>query len=117
MMMDKVRYKETPETKVRDAIIKMMRYKGWYVKIMHGSIFQSGFPDLYCTHADYRVRLIEVKLPEMKGSKFTGAQMRDFPLLIAHGSPVWVLTAGTEEEYAKLFKPCNFHEYLHIFRV
>lgn len=79
---------------------------------MHGSVYQSGFPDLYCTHIKYGARLVEVKLPGMKGSKFTPAQLEWFPILHGNGSPIWVLVAANEAEYKKLFQPANLLEYM-----
>lgn len=82
------------------------------MKVVHGSMLQSGFPDLFATHVNYGPRWIEVKLPDMKGSHFTGAQLREFPKFVKAGSPIWILTAATEMEYRKLFKPSNWLEYL-----
>lgn len=78
----------------------------------HGNMFQSGLPDLYATHYTHGARWIEVKLPLMKGSKFTNAQYEVFPKLVANGSRIWILTGATEEEYKKLFKKCNLWEYM-----
>lgn len=97
------------ESKIQDEISKMLRHKGWYVKNLHGSQFQSGMPDLYCTHSKYGPRMVEVKRPNMKGSHFTPAQKEVFPKLIANGTPVWILMGDSDYQYAKLFKPCNFH--------
>ena len=90
----------------------MLTLRGWYVKSTHGNLYQSGFPDVYATHYTHGVRWIEVKLPDMKGSKFTDAQWEVFPKLLANGTRIWILTAATEFEYAKLFKPCNLAEWL-----
>lgn len=80
------------------------------VKETHGNAYQSGFPDVYATHERYFMRWIEVKVPE--AFSFTPAQLRDYPVMRAKGSPIWILTAATDEEYEKLFKPCNLSEYL-----
>lgn len=101
-----------PEDKVRDEIIRYLRGREWFVKITVGNLYQSGFPDLYCAHRRYGQRWIEVKLPEMKGSKFTGAQLASFPEFNAAGVGVWVLTGGNEYEYGKLFKEQNWYSYL-----
>jgi hypothetical protein len=103
-----------PERIIQDAIVKMLTLKGWFVKETHGSMYQAGFPDLYATHVKYRQRWIEVKCPT--GYCFTPAQLRDYPLYEANGSPIWILTAATEEEYAKLFKPSNWTHYLWLLR-
>ena len=100
--------KRRPEAKIQDAIIRMLILKGWYVHVTHGGRYQSGFPDLFCTHSMYGHRWVETKLPGMKGSKFTPAQIEHFPKMCAHGSGVWVLTGATDDEYEKLFKRFNW---------
>ena len=101
-----------PERGIQKAIIKMLQIRGWYVRVTHGSIYQSGLPDLFATHAEHGPRWIEVKLPRMIGSHFTSAQRDVFPKLTKNGSGVWILTAATVAEYEKLFRPCNWWVYL-----
>jgi len=101
-----------PERDIQDAICSLLRAHGWYVKETHGNKYQTGFPDVYATHSVYGVRWIEVKLPDMKGSKFTPAQMDSFPKLRANGTRIWILTAATDYEYQKLFKPDNINFWL-----
>lgn len=101
--------KRGPEAIIQDAIIDFLTIRGWFVKATHGNMFQKGFPDLYATHSKFRARWIEVKCPT--GYCFTAAQLEDFPKICANGSGVWVLTAATEEEYAKLWQPCNWWYY------
>ena len=100
-----------PEAKIQNAIMIYLRSREWFVKHLHGNAYQSGFPDLWACHSKYGHRWIEVKLPEMKGSRYTPAQLDNFPKLCAHGSGVWVLTAATDSEYAKLWKPSNWWVY------
>lgn len=104
--------KHGPEYFVRQAVTKMLEDRGWVVKIVHGSMYQEGFPDLYCTHAKYGPRWVEVKLPNMDGSRWTKAQLREFPRLSSNGTPIWVLVSGAESEYKKLFEPENWMEYM-----
>lgn len=106
------RHKGGPERKIQDAIIDMLRIHEWYIMETHGNMYQSGFPDLYVTHSSYRQRWIEVKNPDKY--EFTPAQLTHFPKLSAHGTGIWILTAATEEEYKKLFKPPNWHTYLSV---
>ena len=101
-----------PEDKIRDRLKKFLELRGWFVVIMHGSMYQSGIPDLYATHKDYGPRWIEVKLPHMEGSKFTVAQVAKFPKLSENGSPIWILTGSSEQEYRKLFEPENWFTYM-----
>lgn len=104
--------KGRPEGIIQDAILAMLRMKGWFVKPTHGNIYQHGFPDLYATHSKYGPRWIEVKNP--KSYKFTPAQMEDFQKFSANGTGIWVLVAATEDEYKKLFKRPNWFVYLSI---
>jgi len=112
----KFRSKKGPEAKVVAALRIFLTGKGWYVKVMHGNKFQSGFPDLFCCHPNVGIRLIEVKDPLRKGEPFTGAQLHDFPLISAHGGPIWVLTGANETEYAKLFEPENWWQFLSVMK-
>lgn len=106
----KLNVHEGPEAKIQAAIVKMLRGYEWFVKETHGNAFQSGFPDVYATHALWHQRWIEVKVPEQ--FSFTSAQMRDYPLFKANGSPIWILTAATDLEYKKLFQACNLDEFM-----
>jgi hypothetical protein len=93
----------------------MLHRKGWFCKITHGSIYQAGFPDVFATHKRHGHRWIEAKTPDRRGDVFTSAQLEVFPKLCANGSGVWVLTAATDGEYAKLFCPANWAMYLQVF--
>jgi len=108
--------KSGPEAKIQKDLITLLLQKGWYIKVMPGSKYLSGMPDLFATHSGYGQRLIEVKLPGMVGSKFTPAQLETFPKLSANGSGIWILTAATEMEYQLLFKTQNFWSYLPGFK-
>jgi hypothetical protein len=101
-----------PEAKIQHEIIEFLTLRGWFCKVLHGSTFQVGMPDLFCCKRCYGSRFIEVKNPN--GYRFTPAQMAVFPRLAAEGVGIWILTAATEEEYQKLFSPPNFWQYLHI---
>jgi len=107
----KLQNRHGPEYYVRARVIRMLENRGWVVKIVHGSMYQSGLPDLYCTHVKHGPRWIEVKLPNMVGSRWTAAQQETFPQLSANGTCIWVLVKDTEEEYRKLFMPENWLEY------
>src|SRR5262249_31332979 len=100
--------KASPEAGIRARIIKHLEERGWFVKITHGGMFQSGFPDLFAAHAEFGMRWIEIKNPDRY--KFTRAQLRDFPEFESHGAGIWVLT-GVSESW-KLFHPANWREYL-----
>ena len=106
----KLRRNNRPEDKIVAKIVKYLRMKKWVTYNMHGNIYQSGIPDLYATHKFYGGRWIEVKNPG--AYRFTTAQLDVFPEMCRNGSGVWVLVAGTDEEYQKLFKPYNWYLYL-----
>lgn len=105
-----------PEAKIQAKIVEMLRRKGWFVKRMACNAYQFGVPDLFACHKRFGHRWIEVKLPNMKGSKYTKAQLEDFPKLSNNGSGVWVLTAATQREYEKLKSPPNWYLYTKIMR-
>lgn len=92
-----------PEQKIQKDIITMLENKGWFVKVMHASDLLSGIPDLWACNRKYGQRFIEVKLPRMVGSKFTKAQLRDFPKILAENIGIWILTAANEQNYKRLF--------------
>lgn len=105
------RTKETgPESIIVNKLIKKLTLLDWLCVIMHGNIYQIGFPDIFATHSKYGIRLIEVKNP--KAFSFTTGQRELFPKLVAFGAGVWVLTNDSDEEIAKLFKPSNYWHYL-----
>lgn len=112
MLPKQIKSKTGPEQKIKEDIIKFLTLRGWLCVTTHGNMFQSGLPDLYVTHYQHGTRWIEVKLPSMKGSRFTQAQMELFPKLLANGTRIWILTSATEEEYQKLFKQCNLWQYM-----
>ena len=114
--MDPFKIKRTrrdgPEAKIQEAWIKFLLVRGWYCVETHGTLYQSGLPDVFITHSKYGTRWTEVKNPE-KWS-FTPAQIEVFPKLIANGCGVWIITAANELEYKKIFEPCNYHMFLSI---
>lgn len=116
MMPFKAKNRQGPEAKIQRDLITLLRSREWFVMATHGNMYQTGFPDLFATHSRYGPRWIEVKLPNMRGSRFTAAQLEVFPKLCAHGSGVWVLTAATEYEYEKLFKKFNWYTYLGVLK-
>ena len=105
-----INVRKGPERIIQDDLILFLEKKGWFVKETHGNVYQNGFPDLFATHRSYGTRWIEVKNP--KQYAFTPAQLEQFPKFVMHGSGIWILTAATEVEYQKLFKACNWYQYL-----
>lgn len=105
--MQPLKIKDNPEERIQKQIIKHLKERDWWVKSTHGNQFQYGFPDLFASHAKYGMRWIEVK--NGLSWSFTPAQLREFPLMSAHGSPIWILC--DPNEYDKLFKPENWYEW------
>ena len=97
-----------PEAIIKDDIVTKLEKRGWLVKITHGNMWSSGFPDLYAAHMSHGPRWIEVKNP--LAFSFTPAQQVDFPKFKAVGVGIWILMAATEEELMKLHKPANWWE-------
>jgi len=106
----KTKEKHGPEWHIQQNIITFLRAREWFVKSTHGNAYQSGFPDLFCSHRVYGQRWVEVK--NLENYKFTAAQLDLFPLFVANGSGIWILVEANESEYQKLFKKCNWYLYL-----
>ena len=99
------------EEKIRESVIRKLRMLEWFVKIMHMNMFTSGFPDLFCAHYKYGIRLVEIKQPRVEDSSFTPAQLENFPKMEAAGVGIWILVSDSDQEYAKLFKAPNWRQY------
>ena len=101
-----------PEAKVQKSVKKYLELRGWFVMITVGNLYQKGIPDLYCTHKRFGIRWVELKLPDMKGSRFTKDQILKFPQLWNNGTGIYIITAGTDDEYKKLFETPNLRKYM-----
>jgi hypothetical protein len=97
-----------PERAIQDEIIEALTLDGWFVLETFGSLFQSGFPDLYACKRGEGQRWIEVKQP--KGYKFTGRQLEVFPRMQAEGVGIWILTSG--DQLSLIHEPPNWHRFL-----
>jgi hypothetical protein len=97
----KVRENHGPEWYIQQRILKFLRERGWFCKVMAASSFMVGMPDIYACKRTYGSRWIEVKNKE--NYRFTPAQLEVFPRLAAENVGVWILTDATEDEYQKLF--------------
>lgn len=104
--------RDGPEAEIVEKIYKKLTLMDWLVKVMHGNVFQAGFPDLFCCNKNYGIRLVEVKNPD--NYSFTPAQLELFPKLQSHGCGVWVLVSDSDSEIKKLFGPANWYWYLSI---
>lgn len=104
-----VNYGLKPEAKIQKDLITFLEARKWYVKVLHGNIFQAGMPDLFICKRDRGYRFIEVKQPIKY--MFTASQMETFPKMTGAGVGIWVLTAATEHEYQKLGARPNWWTY------
>jgi hypothetical protein len=98
-----------PEWHIQRDVIRYLRARGWHVEHTHGNLYQTGFPDLYAAHNKWGTRWIDCKQP--KKYSFTRAQKQKWPLWESFRIGIWVLTAGTQEEYDKLFQLPNWRAY------
>lgn len=98
------------EYRIQQKIKKYLEHRGWFVKVLTGTMYQWGLSDLLACHKDYGIKLIEVKNP--KRYSFTAAQIHEFPKFISHGAPIYILTGADAENYKRLFGPSNLWLYL-----
>lgn len=95
-----------PERIIQTAIVKKLRADGWFVIETYGSLYQSGFSDLYAIK-NGRQAWVEVKNPT--NYRFTGRQLEVFHRMMAEGIPIWVLTS---DDLSPLDGPANWMNYL-----
>ena len=55
------RKQKSPEGDLSKLLMHKMRCDGWWCKKLHGSIYQSGLPDIVAIHPNYGTRWIETK--------------------------------------------------------
>lgn len=98
-----------PETIIRNAICDYLAARGWVTQVTHGSVYQSGLPDVLAGHAAYGPRFIDAKVSGRYS--FTPAQRGKWPLWSRNGIGIWIMTAANQTEYDKLFAPPNWRDY------
>jgi hypothetical protein len=103
------RTKHGPEWHIQQDLKQFLKDRQWNVEHTHGSLYQTGFPDLYVAHGKWGQRWIDCKQP--KRYSFTRDQKRKWPLWDKFGIGIWILTAADQEQYDKLFKPPNWKDY------
>lgn len=104
------RAKHGPEWFIQRDLITFLKARNWHIERLIGNALQMGVPDLNICRPDHGERWIDVKRPD-KSYSFTDAQKRKWPLWEAAGRRIWIITAATEAEYAKLFQPPNWRDY------
>lgn len=116
---------QQPEAKLQKMFIIFLLERGWWVKATHGSVEQSGVPDLFATHPEHGYRWIDIKV---RGRyRITAAQYQDWPKFCRYGSGVWITSLPKsligsrnkalcreemEAEYKKLWEPFNWYTYI-----
>lgn len=109
--MDSVKFrnKHGPEYVIQREFIQYLKNRNWLVERMIGNAYQMGIPDIYVAHEKYGSRWIDLKNPV--SYEFTRQQRIKWPIWAKHGVGIWIITAATDEEYHKLFKPPNWRDY------
>lgn len=105
----KIRQRKGPEAKIQEDLIKFLKVRGWFVKVLHGNAYQQGLPDLFICQRRFGYRFVECKQPEKY--IFTYAQSKAFPEMTKAGVGIWILTSATEREYIKLWSAPNWWTY------
>ena len=104
---------EREEMRIQEEIETKLSLLQWYVKRIHGSIYQSGLPDLYLCHVKYGARWLEIKHPERYS--FTEAQMTEFPKITARRIGIWI-AQDPRDVPDILHKPANWHLFLSVMK-
>lgn len=97
-----------PERDIQTAIVEALEDDGWYILETYGSLYQSGFPDVYACKKGFGAKWIEVKQPT--DYKFTGRQLEIFPRMMSEAVPIWILTSV--DDIPKIHGPANWMEFL-----
>lgn len=105
----KFRSKTGPEAIIQREFIKYVKQRGWWTERMIGNALQKGIPDIYMFHPEHGDRWVDLK--NAKGYEFTIAQRIKWPIWEKFGRDIWIITGWTDEDYAKLFEPCNWRQY------
>lgn len=92
-------------TKTRGKVVEYLKARGWHVEPMSANAWQTGLPYLYCHDKKWGTRWVDVKNPDEY--ELTAIQKRKWPKLAQAGICIWILTAGTQEQYDLLFGPPN----------
>jgi|GEM_PF-1903689 len=100
---------DKPESQIQEELIEFLKARQWHVDTISADMFQNGLPDLFCAHEEHGTRWVEVK--RRTGYTFTNYQSQRWPVWDEFRIGIWILTAATQEEYDKLFKPANWRDY------
>lgn len=95
------------EWEIQTSLTLRLKEQGWHVMATSGSIYQTGFPDLYAVHPVHGPRWIEVKNP--RGYKLEHSQIRTFREWSANHVGIWVTMS---DDPAIVLKPSNVRDFL-----
>lgn len=102
--------RNSEEKRIRDKEIRpLLTGLGWLVEVTHSTKYFKGFPDLFLGHPQYGQRWVDVKVEGKY--EYTAAQRDKWPRWHLHGVGIWIMTAGTHEQYERLWKPPNWLDY------
>lgn len=105
--MDPLRKREPLEEQIVSKLRPFMHERGWLTEKTVGSLYSSGWPDLYCWHRTWKQRWVEVKRP---GGRLEPTQIKRFKRWERTGLGVWILTGI--DDYQLLFKDPNWWHWL-----
>jgi hypothetical protein len=100
------RVQANSEADHQNQLVRELKARDWFVKVIVGNATQFGLPDIFAAHVHFGQKWIEMKKREKYS--FTAAQQIEFPKLHAAGVGIWILFDSTEEEIAKLSRPANW---------
>lgn len=100
------RVQEGSEADWQNKLVRELKARDWFVKVIVGNATQFGLPDIFAAHPHFGSKWIEMKKREK--FSFTPAQQIEFPKLHSAGVGIWILFDSTDEEILKLAKPANW---------
>jgi hypothetical protein len=98
----------TKETALTKAIVSELAKTGWLCEKLHGGMYMSGWPDLYCRHPEHGERWVEVKVLGNKLEETQEAWMRRWE---KYGAKAYVLHQPEGAERTILGTP-NWRYYI-----
>lgn len=98
--------RKKPEYDGARRLRNLMENLGWLTKKSHGNAYQSGWPDLFCSHPQFGQRWIETKA---HNGRLSEIQIKEFIEWTKFGVKIWVLR--DEKDYGWLFQNPNWWQW------
>lgn len=95
------------EAELAVQILRFLEQQGWCHDKIHGTMYQTGFPDYWISHPTFGGRWLELKRP---GGKLTASQKAKFSKWAKFGTKVFVMTSI--RDYKVLFGEANWMYYV-----